>query len=52
MSVIIEQLDAEVTPPTIERRGEQQPPAKPPDERKILEALVYQQWQQARLIAD
>lgn len=52
MSVIIEQLDAEVTPPTMERRSEQQPPVKAPDERKVLEALLYQQWQQARLIAD
>jgi hypothetical protein len=52
MSVIIEQLDAEVMPPTIERQSEQQAPVKVPDERKMLEALVYQQWQQARLIAD
>jgi len=53
MSVVIEELDAEVTPsPT--------PPAAPPreaapaepDERRILEALAQQAWLHGRLHAD
>lgn len=53
MSVVIEELDAEVAPPpTAERPAERKPETEAPDERKVIETLLYEQWLQSRLIAD
>ena len=52
MGVHIEELDAQIAPPAQEQRRERSQEPQLLDERKVLEALAYERWQQARLIAD
>lgn len=53
MTVIIDEMDVEEAPAEYAQRDEYpQTKAKAVDERQIIEALVYQQWREARLIAD
>lgn len=52
MAVQVSELEVDVVPPKQESRGESAPAPKAADERKILEALAYEQWMSSRLAAD
>jgi hypothetical protein len=52
MTVQVSELEVDVAPPKSEPRGENAPAPKAPDERKLLEALAYEQWILSRLAAD
>lgn len=52
MTVIIEELDTEIAPPSPEPRTERTREVKPQDDRKLMAAVEYEEWLRARLIAD